>query len=148
MSRRHSHTTHTTQPFTDKSQTQAYKPYDSTHRPMSCRTTHTTMRKGRAYKEGPAPLVAPSPSKDLNAFLTVYLRFLWQCCGLSRPLDSQLEPELTPTTTIFLLPVGSSLSIIPMCVLSLAQPHPASFTQPHSHHRLFTCAPGHSKSDC
>ena len=65
------------------------------------------------------PLVAPSSSKDLNAFLTVYLRFLWQHRNLSRPSD--LQPELTPlTTTIFLLPVSSSQSIILVCVLSFS----------------------------
>ena len=93
-------------------------------------------RKRQSISGGtPAPLAAPSPSKDLNTFLTVYLRFLWQRHGLSRPSD--LQPELTPlTTTIFLLPVGSSLSIIPVCVLSFS----TASTQPHTPHLTRTAA--------
>ena len=65
------------------------------------------------------------------------MRFLWKRRGLSRPSD--LEPELTPfTTTLFLLPVGSSLSIIPVCVLSLVQPY-----QPPPHHLTRTAASHH-----
>ena len=71
MSRRRSHTTHTTQPSTDESQTQSYDSYDSTiyrwvvdaviwlirlnHRPMSCTTTHTTIEEREAYKEDLPP---------------------------------------------------------------------------------------------
>ena len=129
------------------------------HLPMSCRrchTPHTTHHIDRWVAAPPtppeeeaehirrvaAPLAAPSSSKDLNAFLTVYLRFLWQRRGLSRPLD--LQPELTPLATIFQLPIGSSLSIIPVCVLSFSTAwSPASLTNPHSYRRLSPCGTSH-----
>ena len=61
-------------------------PYDSHYPPISCRTNnhYNTAPKESLYKMGlPPSLDTSSPSKDLYAFLSAYLRFLWQCRGLS-----------------------------------------------------------------
>ena len=55
MSRRRSHTTHTTQPSTDESQTQSYDLYNPTIDQWTAENTHTTRGRGRAYKEGLPP---------------------------------------------------------------------------------------------
>ena len=90
--------------------------------------THTNKEEAehirRASRPPSSSLFIERSERFPDCLLEIPLATPWP----SRPSD--LQPELTPLTTIFYLPVGFSLSIIPVCVLSIAQPfdHPRTPT--------------------
>ena len=121
MSCRRSYTTHTTQPSTDESQTH---PHHQEREEEHIR---------RASRPPSSPLSIERSERFPDCLLEIPLATPWpkQTLRLANRTYSL-------TTTIFLLPVGSSLSIILVCVLSLAQPsnqpHPPNLTRTAAHH--------------
>ena len=77
-----------------------------------------------------------------HCLLEIPLAMLWPKQTL-RPAPRTYSPH----NYLRLSPKGSSLSIIPVCVLSLAQPQPALFTRPHSHRRLLSHGPSYTIID-
>ena len=99
--------------------------------------------RGSLYKEGlPPSLDTSSPSKDLYAFLSIYLRFLWQRCGLvcKQALRTLPPQQLHQTTcsTYRLQPIKYS-RVSATCRLSKILVHTLSLALP-SH----PCGPGHT----
>ena len=144
MSRRRSHTTHTTQPSTDA----AIRLIRLDHRPMSRRTTHTTRGKEKHIRRA---------SRPPNSSLSIERSERFPDCLLEIPLATPWPKQTfrlatrTYSPTIFLLPVGSSLSIILVCVLSIAQPseqpHSPTLTRPAASHPVAPVTISRSSQD-
>ena len=86
--------------------------YDSYHtKSRSPSNHHKYSLRGSLYKEGPPPTsYTSSPSKDLYAFLSAHLRFLWKRRGLSLQNNKHLELYLNNNLTNKpVLPIGFSL---------------------------------------
>ena len=96
---------------------------------MSRRNTHTTREEAEHIRRA---------SRPPKSFLSIERSERFPDCLLEIPLATPWPKQTfrpanrtySLTTTIFQLPIGSSLSIILVCVLSLAQPHPSLTHQP------------------
>ena len=109
--------------------------------------THTTRGRAGAYKEGRRPLSCSlfieRSERFPHCLLEIPLATPWPKQTLRLANQNLLPPQLSSD-----FPVHFGLSIIPVCVLSLAQPsNPASNTNPHSHRCLPSCGPGNTIID-
>ena len=96
---------------------------------MSRSTTHTTRKEAEHIRRATRP-----PSSSLSIERSEHFPNCLLEIPLATPWPKQTFRLATRTysltTTIFLLPVGSSLSIIPMCVLSLSTASSSLHHQP------------------